>query len=229
MNVLAGVLTLAWLALTLLWLFTFIGPTRRTLARALLAPWRIPLRRARWGLTLSALTLFVLTGVVAPPTDLEKSAPSATATTPSASVSEGASPASSGTPPVAQASTTLPEGSVIVPRGKWTIMSFATTGSEAEHNVGLDETRREVFGFAEDSTYDSKSDCEQGLRKVQELPSEVELLKQYHSQEDQTKYLAEARIVERRSMSAVCEQSDGSSRFAASPLPLLPSASFPRS
>jgi hypothetical protein len=59
---------------------------------------------------------------------------------------------------------------VVVPK-QWTIMSFAYTGSKAERNVRLAETRREVVGFDEDSLAIRGLTAKKYLGKVQELPS----------------------------------------------------------
>src|SRR5216684_3267481 len=46
--------------LTILWILTFIAPIRRTMARAVLAPYNLSLRRARWMIALSGTAAFVV-------------------------------------------------------------------------------------------------------------------------------------------------------------------------
>jgi hypothetical protein len=76
---LTGLFGIGWLIVTLVWVLTFVGPSRRAIARGVLAPYHIPLRRARWVLGLSATAFFVAGVIVAPPE--KQSAPSASATT----------------------------------------------------------------------------------------------------------------------------------------------------
>lgn len=63
---LTGTFAAASLVLTLFWILTFVPATRRVMARAVLAPYRLSLRRARWILALSATTAFVTSVIVAP-------------------------------------------------------------------------------------------------------------------------------------------------------------------
>jgi len=55
-----------WLALTLTWAGTFWAPSRRAIARAILAPRHISLRRARWSLAIAATATFVVIAAITP-------------------------------------------------------------------------------------------------------------------------------------------------------------------
>jgi Domain of unknown function (DUF4352) len=80
MDALAGLLSLHWFILTICWIATFIGPTRRMIARRILAPRHLPLRRARWVVGIGALVCFVAFAIMAPPDDNQvQSVPSASA------------------------------------------------------------------------------------------------------------------------------------------------------
>jgi hypothetical protein len=85
MEALAGLFAFASLIVTLSWALTFFGPTRRAIARGILAPYHIPLRRARWVLGLSAVAAFITFGVIAPPEN--QSSPSGSASTASTEAS----------------------------------------------------------------------------------------------------------------------------------------------
>ncbi len=67
MKALAEISAFAWFVVTLSCILTFVGPTRRVVARAILAPHHITLHRARWTLGLTALVLFLLAGIIAVP------------------------------------------------------------------------------------------------------------------------------------------------------------------
>jgi hypothetical protein len=104
-------LVFTWLIFTIVWVMTFIGPARRAIARGILAPYRIPLRRFRWGLGLSAVAAFVAVGIVASESPEEQSLPSTSATTaaspvapmtPASAVSESASPEPTPAPEAAE-------------------------------------------------------------------------------------------------------------------------------
>lgn len=103
MEALIGLLLVfAWLLFTLVWVMTFIGPARRAIARGILAPYHIPLRRFRWVLGLSAVAAFVATGIVASESPEKQSSPSASATTvasPVALVTPAPAPAASESAP----------------------------------------------------------------------------------------------------------------------------------
>ena len=96
-----SLLVMVWLILMLLWVLTFIGRARRAIARGILAPYHIPLRRFRWGLGLSAVTVFVAIGIVASESPEKQPSASASATaaatpialmTPAPAVPESAPP-----------------------------------------------------------------------------------------------------------------------------------------
>jgi hypothetical protein len=87
---LAGLLAFAWLIITLSLVLTFIGPARRAIARGILAPCHIPLRRARWVLGVSAGALFIAVGITAPPEKQSAPSGSATVTAPEPVVSPSA-------------------------------------------------------------------------------------------------------------------------------------------
>jgi len=55
-----------WLILTLTWASTFWTPPRRVIARAILAPSHISLRRARWSLAVAATATFVVIAAITP-------------------------------------------------------------------------------------------------------------------------------------------------------------------
>lgn len=101
----------------------------------------------------------------------------------------------------------------IVPKGKWVIMSFSYKGSELEQDLALDETKREVMGPTDDDDeYDSRTECEKALHELQSMPSSVAMLTKYHPEASPLN-LSEAAISDRRVMTAICEQSDGSAKF----------------
>jgi hypothetical protein len=85
-----SLLVLVWLILMVVWLVSFVGPARRAIARGILAPYHIPLRRFRWVLGLSAVAVFVAIGIVASESP-EKQSPSASVT-PAPAVPESAPP-----------------------------------------------------------------------------------------------------------------------------------------
>src|ERR1700719_2344552 len=97
METLAELFALAWSILTVVWCLTFVRPTRRVMARAVLAPCHIPLRRARWSLAVLAITSFVTMGAFAPNTDPDKGTPETIAPMAVPSVAEQPAPASSST------------------------------------------------------------------------------------------------------------------------------------
>jgi hypothetical protein len=66
MQVLAGLFVWIWLLLTVAWAATFWTPSRRAIARAVLAPRHIPLRRAQWSLAIAAIAAFVLLAATVP-------------------------------------------------------------------------------------------------------------------------------------------------------------------
>lgn len=200
MEALSGLTAFAWLIITLLWLLTFVPPARRLMARTVLAPLRIPLRRARWALAISATSLFVFTAVVMPTKDSGNVAAVKTREA-VASVHKVA----------------VPKGWVVIPKGKWALMEFAHTGSYATGNLRLDKTRREVVGFADDSTYDSRAECEKALRRFQQGPSEEEVVRE--TQPWNARLIAAVHVVDEDTMTAICEESDGSARFAVEPMP----------
>ncbi len=55
-----------WLILTVTWTATFWAPSRLVIARAVLAPRHISLRRARWSLAVAATAVFVVIGSIGP-------------------------------------------------------------------------------------------------------------------------------------------------------------------
>jgi hypothetical protein len=67
MGAIATFFDLSCVIVTLVWILTFVRRSRRAMARAVLAPLKIPLCRARWIIGLSAIALFVVTGIVTPP------------------------------------------------------------------------------------------------------------------------------------------------------------------
>jgi hypothetical protein len=66
MQMLAGLFVWIWLLLTVVWAATFWTPSRRAIARAVLAPRHIPLRRAQWSLAIAATVAFLLVAATAP-------------------------------------------------------------------------------------------------------------------------------------------------------------------
>jgi hypothetical protein len=76
-----------WLILTVAWASTFWGPSRRTIARVILAPRHIPLRRARWSLAIAASAIFLVIGVISPK-DKDEHAAASPAGAPSAVAAE---------------------------------------------------------------------------------------------------------------------------------------------
>jgi hypothetical protein len=88
LEALAGFLAFVWLILTLSWVLTFIGPARRAIARSILVPYHISLRRARWAVGLSAMMALVAFVIITPPE--KQSSPSGSATTAPNTLSEPA-------------------------------------------------------------------------------------------------------------------------------------------
>jgi hypothetical protein len=65
MEALVGLLSLVWLLLLIGLILTFVRPARLAIARGILAPYHLPLRRVRWTLGLAAMALFITIGIIA--------------------------------------------------------------------------------------------------------------------------------------------------------------------
>ena len=98
MEALAGLLSFVWLLLILGLIITFVPSVRLVIARRILAPYHLPLRRVRWTLGLVAVALFITIGIIAP---AEKHSASSGWANPGASraARETPAPEESGEPP----------------------------------------------------------------------------------------------------------------------------------